>query len=146
MSARRVVRRVNRLGCARHGQAGISRRVDYGAPRSFRQIDAGVDVISSDGQRVGKLEHVLADEQTSIFDGIVIDVALGPGGHRFVDAPEVAEFRERAVLIAVSAGDVDRLPEPSENPAVMQHGGAEDSESELMQKLRRAWDLISGRY
>lgn len=120
--------------------------MDYGAPRSFRQIDAGVDVISSDGQRVGKLEHVLADEQTSIFDGIVIDVALGPGGHRFVDAPEVAEFRERAVLIAVSAADVDRLPEPSENPAVMQHGGAEDSESELMQKLRRAWNLISGRY
>jgi hypothetical protein len=48
-------------------------------------------------------------------------------------------------LIAVPAADVDGLPEPTANPAVMQHGGAEDSESELMQKLRRAWDLISGR-
>ena len=120
--------------------------MDYGAPRSFLQIDPGVDVISSDGQRIGKLEHVLADEQTSIFDGVVIDVAAGPGGHRFVDAPDVVEFRERAVVIAVAAADVDGLPAPSANPAVMQHGGAEDSESELVQKLRRAWDLLSGRY
>lgn len=120
--------------------------MEHGAPRSFLQIDPGVDVISSDGERVGTLEHVLADEQTTIFDGIVIDVVAGPGGHRFVDAPQVAEFRERAVLIDVPAADVDGLPTPSENPAVMRHGGAEDSESELAQKLRRAWDLISGRY
>jgi hypothetical protein len=109
-------------------------------------VDSGVDVISSDGERVGKLEHVLADEQTSIFDGIVVDVALGPGGHRFVDAPEVAEFRERAVLLSLTAAEVDRLHEPSANPAVIQHGGEEDSDSALVQKLRRAWDLISGRY
>lgn len=120
--------------------------MDYGAPRSFLQIDPGVDVISSDGQHVGKLEHVLADDQTAIFDGVVIDVRTGPGGHRFVDAPAVVEFRERAVVIAVAAADVDGLPEPSENPAVMQHGGVEDSEGELAQKLRRAWDLLSGRY
>ena len=119
--------------------------MDHGAPSSFLQVDPGIDVISSDGQRVGKLEHLLADDGTSIFDGSVIDVATGPGGHRFVDAPDVSEFRERAVLIAVPAADVDGLPEPTANPAVMQHGGAEDSESELMQKLRRAWDLISGR-
>ena len=68
--------------------------VDYGAPVSCFYVASGVDVISSDGQRVGKLEYVLADDQTSIFDGIVIDVATGPGGHRFVDAPEVSECRE----------------------------------------------------
>lgn len=120
--------------------------MDHGAPSSFLQIDAGVDVISADGERVGKLEHVLADEQTAIFDGIVVDVTTGPGGHRFVDAPDVLEFRERAVLLALPAADVDELPAPSANPAVVRHGGAEDSESELVQKLRRAWDLISGRY
>ena len=118
----------------------------YGDPTSFMEIDAGVDVVSSDGSRVGALEHVLADEQTGIFDGVVIDVATGPGGHRFVDAPEVAELRERAVLLTLSAGEVDGLPEPSENPAVIEHGGAEDAEGPLAQKLRRAWDLISGRY
>ena len=63
----------------------------YGEPSSFLQAAPGIDVISADGERVGALEHVLADEQTAIFDGIVIDVRTGPGGHRFVDAPQVAE-------------------------------------------------------
>jgi hypothetical protein len=120
--------------------------VDHGQPRSYLEIDEGVDVVSSDGQVVGALEHVLADEPTAIFDGIVIDAKAGPGGHRFVDAPLVAEFRERAVLIDVAAADVAALPEPSENPAVVEHGGAEDTDGPLAGKLRRAWDLISGRY
>ena len=119
---------------------------DYGEPRSFLDVDTGVDVISSDGERVGELEHVLADDRTGIFDGIVIDVSSGPGGHRFVDAPEVSEFFEQAVLLKISAADVDGLHEPSANPAVMQHGGVEDTDGPLTQKLRRAWDLISGRY
>jgi hypothetical protein len=119
---------------------------EYGQPRSYLEADEGIDVISSDGQRVGALAHVLADDASDIFDGIVIDTATGPGGHRFVDAPEVSEFREYAVLLTIAAAEVEGLPEPSANPAVMQHGGEEDSEGPLAQKLRRAWDLISGRY
>jgi hypothetical protein len=128
--------------------AGVRRAsmAEYGQPRSYLTVDAGVDVISADGQRVGALEHVLADEQADIFDGVVIDVSAGPGGHRFVDAPEVSEFREQAVLLTIDAAAVERLPEPHPNPAVMQHDGVEDSEGPLAQKLRRAWDLISGRY
>jgi len=119
---------------------------DYGQPRSYLDAGAGIDVISSDGERVGALEHVLADEQADIFDGIVIDTSAGPGGHRFVDAPEVQEFFERAVVLRVPAAGVGDLHEPSANPAVMRHGGEEDSEGRLAHKLRRAWDLISGRY
>ena len=119
---------------------------DHGQPRSYLEVDEGVDVITSDGQRVGALEHVLSDDSADIFDGIVVDTSAGPGGHRFVDAPDVAEFFERAVVLKLSAAEAEHLPEPSDNPAVMQHGGEEDSESGLSQKLRRAWDLISGRY
>jgi uncharacterized protein YrrD len=119
---------------------------DHGQPRSYLEVDEGVDVITSDGQIVGALEHVLADEQSDIFDGIVVDTSAGPGGHRFVDAPDVAEFFERAVILTLSAAEAEGLPEPSDNPAVMQHGGEEDAEGRLAQKLRRAWDLISGRY
>lgn len=120
--------------------------MDYGEPRSFLDVDDGVDVISADGQRVGALEHVLADDQTDIFDGVIVDVSSGPGGHRFVDAPDVAEFRELAVILRLPAADVESLPVPAENPAVIRHDGEEDSEGPLAQKLRRAWDFLSGRY
>jgi uncharacterized protein YrrD len=108
-------------------------------------LERGADVISSDGERVGTVEHVLRDESTDIFDGLVIDVRLGPGGLHFVDAPDVGEIREGAVTIAVPASEVEQLPKPSANPAVMEHHGAEDSESPLEHKLRRAWEIISGR-
>jgi uncharacterized protein YrrD len=120
--------------------------VSYGEPTSYLEAATGIDVISSDGDRVGALEHILADEQSSIFDGIVIDIRTGPGGHRFVDAPQVTEFYEQAVVIDVAASDVEALPEPTANPAVMENHGDEDSESPLTTKLRRAWNYISGNY
>ena len=119
---------------------------EYGQPRSYLTTESGVDVFSADGERVGALEHVLADEHADIFDGVVIDISAGAGGHRFVDAPQVEGFFERAVALTVDASGVAGLPEPQANPAVMQHDGAEDSEGPLAQKLWRAWDLISGRY
>jgi hypothetical protein len=118
--------------------------VEYGEPIAYSAVKPGADVISSDGQDVGAVEHVLADEDADVFDGIVIDVKSGPGGHRFVDAPEISSCHERAVVIAVSAADVEKLPEPGPNPAVMEHHGVEDSEGKLREKLHRAWDMISG--
>ena len=114
-------------------------------PASYLTLQPGTDVLGADGERVGAVEHVLYDDATDVFDGIVIDVRTGPGGHRFVDAPEVAEIRADAVVLTLASGDVDRLPEPSANPNVMQHGGAEDAESPAERKLRRAWELISGK-
>jgi uncharacterized protein YrrD len=114
-------------------------------PASYLTLEPGADVISADGERVGTVEHVLRDEETDIFDGIVIDVRLGPGGLHFVDAPEVAEIREGSVTIAVPAAQVENLPKPSANPAVMESHGVEDSESRLEHKLRRAWEIVSGK-
>lgn len=116
--------------------------MSYGEPTSYLQAATGIDVISSDGDRVGRLAHILADEQSSIFDGIVIDIH---GGHRFVDAPEVTEFYEQAVIIDIPAADVPNLPEPTANPGTITSHG-DDSDSPLTVKLRRAWDYISGNY
>lgn len=86
--------------------------MSYGEPSSFLQARSGIDVITSDGERVGALERVLSHEATNMFDGIVIDIRLGPGGHRFVDAPEVDTFYERAVVLKIPKADVDALPKP----------------------------------
>ena len=37
------------------------------------------------------------------------------------------------------------LPEPTPGPAVMESHGVEDSESPLERKLRRAWEIVSGK-
>ena len=116
-----------------------------GEPGSYLTLEAGTDVISSDGQRVGTVEHVLRDEAADIFDGLVIDTRLGPGGLHFVDAPEVAEIASDRVLLAISAEEAERLPQPTPSPAVMEHHGVEDSEGKLEHKLRRAWEMVSGR-
>ena len=118
-----------------------SAAMDYGEPSSYLALERGVDVISSDGDRIGVVEHVLADESEDVFDGIVIDTRLGPSGVVFADASQVAEVREKAVLLSIGTSAAEGLPKPSENPAVMEHHGIEDVEG----KLRRAWDAISGR-
>ena len=116
-----------------------------GLPISWLALEAGTDAISADGERVGTVEHVLGDQATDIFDGLVIDTRLGPGGLRFVDAPQVAELREDAAVLTLAATEVDALPEPTPAPAVMESHGVEDSESPLEHKLRRAWEIVSGK-
>ena len=120
--------------------------MEYGSPSSYLALEPGTDVLSSDGERVGKVEHVLADPDADIFDGLVIDVQSGPGGLHFVDAEQVEELYERAVVLKVPTAEVEGLPKPAPAPAVLESHGAEDTEGPLERKLRRAWDLISGKY
>jgi len=118
--------------------------MDYGEPASYLTLEEGTPVVSSDGEKVGTVQHVLADEDEDVFDGIVIDTHLGPGGLHFVDAPQVRECFQRAVELSIPAGEVPDLPKPTPNPAVIASHGVEDSESPLRAKLHRAWDLITG--
>ena len=120
--------------------------MDLGAPGSYLTLSSGVPVYSSDGERLGVVEHVLAEPEEDIFDGIVFDAGQLPGGHRFVDAPKVDEIYEDGVVLSIDAATARALPEPSENPATMEARPDAAEESELERKLRRAWDLISGNY
>lgn len=117
---------------------------DLGAPSSYLAIEPGVAVYSSDGEKLGEVEHLLAVPDDDIFDGIVLDTSVLPGGHRFVDAPEVGEIYERGVVLKIDATAAEALPEPSANPGALE-AGPDDVEGKP-DKLRRAWDLISGDY
>ena len=119
---------------------------DLGPPISYLALEPGIPVFSSDGEALGKVEHVLADPEADIFDGIVLDTSVLPGGHRFADAPVVGEIHERGVVLALDAEAARRLPEPSANPAAVDAGPEDTVPDGIGDKLRRAWDLISGRY
>lgn len=118
--------------------------MELGAPASYLTLESGAAVYSSDGNRLGEVEHVLAEPEEDIFDGIVFDASPLPGGHRFVDAPDVDEIYERGVVL--KPGAEQRLHKPEGNPAAMEATPGDVTESELERKLRRAWDLISGNY
>jgi uncharacterized protein YrrD len=83
---------------------------DLGTAISYLVLKRGTPVYSRDGERVGRVTRVLGDRPTHIFDGIIFDTSAGPGGHRFVDAPEVISIHERGVLLKIEATAVDELP------------------------------------
>lgn len=83
---------------------------DLGAPISYLVLKRGAAVFSRDGERLGRVVRVSRDRKSHIFDGIVFDTTAGPGGHRFVDAPEVGEIYERGVLLTIGADEVESLP------------------------------------
>ncbi len=115
---------------------------DLGPPTSYLAVPEGVPVLTSDGDEIGTLSHVLAEEDKDVFDGIVIDA----DGHRFVDAPVVDQLFENGVTLKLTTEQARSLPEPSDNPATMSTGPDDTADSELTRKLRAAWDRITGRY
>jgi hypothetical protein len=119
---------------------------DLGEPASYLVLAEGALVYCSGGEEVGKVEHVLAEPDLDVFDGIVIDASGLPGGLRFVDASQIDEVYERGVVLTLDSEAAARLPEPSANPAEMAAGADETVPDDLGDKLRRAWDRISGNY
>jgi hypothetical protein len=83
---------------------------DLGAPISYLVLKRGATVYSRDGERLGRVVRVSRDRKSHIFDGIVFDTTAGPGGHRFVDAPEVGEIYEQGVVLTIGVDEVESLP------------------------------------
>jgi sporulation protein YlmC with PRC-barrel domain len=129
------------MGRASSGRGGYPRLVEeLGPPIAYIALEEGTPVYDRRGERIGVVEHVLFDEATDIFDGLIVHTAPLPGHHLFADVDQIAELHERGVLLSVER---DALHEPSEKSA---DSNAEDTvESPLHARLRRAWDWISGR-
>jgi len=118
-----------------------------GDPIAYLALEEGTAVYTSDGEKVGSVEHVLADANVDIFDGLIVDTRSGPlGGFRFADAELVDALYERAVLLQVDRAGFDALPEPAENAAVMRADPDDTTPATAGDRLRRAWDYLSGRY
>lgn len=83
---------------------------DLGDPISYLVAKRGTPVFSSDGERLGRVIEVLAAPEAHMFDGILFDTSRGPGGRRFVDAPEVEAIYERGVVLKIEAAEARSLP------------------------------------
>ena len=98
----------------------LSAMDDLGEPSSYLESARDGRCTRATAQKLGEVEHVLCEPEQDIFDGIVLDTSVLPGGHRFVDAPEVAEVYERGVVLKIDAAAAEKLPEPSANPASLE--------------------------
>jgi hypothetical protein len=83
--------------------------VDEGHAISYKLLERGTAVHSSDGVEVGTVDQVLENPREHIFDGIVVTTS---NGLRFVDAPEVARIAERRVTLSIDAAEAAQLPPP----------------------------------
>ena len=104
---------------------------DLGAPVSYLVLADGTPVFDRSGDRVGTVEHVLADEGADVFHGLLVKTA---DGHRFARAGVVDGLYEHGVIVAVPGAE---LPEPSADPAAQQA----DDEG-LRNGLKKAWDWL----
>jgi hypothetical protein len=120
--------------------------MDLGNPVSYLVLPEGADVMSSDGHKVGTVEHILAVPDADVFDGVIVDMRAGPGGHRFADADQVEAIYERGVVLTLNRNAAENLPEPSENPATMAADPDDVTPDGLDDKLKRAWNYLSGNY
>jgi uncharacterized protein YrrD len=119
--------------------------MDLGAPIAYLALAEHTPVYSSDEQQIGQVTHVLADASEDVFDGLVIGEHAFGHGHRFADADEIAAIYERGVVLTLDRAACEQLPQPTANPAVMRDDPAESDSEFRHQKLRRAWDLVSGK-
>lgn len=111
---------------------------------AYLAVGKGVPVYSSDGERLGRVVRVLSAPNIDMFDGIVFDTTAGPGGHRFVDAPEVGDIYEGGVVLKIDATEAAKLQPPSANPGSLKINPA-DLAGGGPGVLRRAWSAITGR-
>lgn len=118
---------------------------NLGEPGSYLTVSKGVTVYSSDGEDLGRVVEVLSAPNIDMFDGIIFDTTAGPGGHRFVDAPEVGEIFERGVVLKIDAAAAAALPKPGKNPGALEVSADDVAGEPGPGVLRRAWNLLSGK-
>jgi PRC-barrel domain len=117
---------------------------DLGAPSSYLTVSKGVPVYSSDGEKLGRVLNVLSAPNLDMFEGIVFDAGKGPGGHRFVDAPDVGEIFEGGVVLKIDASEAASLSAPDPNPGSVSVDPA-DLVGGRPSFISRTWNRLSGK-
>jgi hypothetical protein len=106
-----------------------------GPPIAYLALKEGTPVYDRDGERIGVVEHV--EGVSGIFEGIVVHTYPLPGRHVFAAAHQIAEIRERGVLLRVRRHELREVSNGPRRPP------PETLENPLLARLRRAWDWIA---
>ncbi len=86
---------------------------ESGTPIAWNVLAKGTPVYAADGEELGKVAEVIADDQKDIFSGI----SLKPGlfkDERFVPADLIEELTDEAVRLSISSAQANRQLEANE--------------------------------
>jgi uncharacterized protein YrrD len=80
---------------------------DAETPIAWPALKKGVPVYSSDGEELGKVASIVADEQKDIFSGLTLDPGVFKH-ERFVPADLVGRMTTRAVMLTLRSAEAER--------------------------------------
>jgi uncharacterized protein YrrD len=78
-------------------------------------IEPGWNVVATDGAEIGRVEEVVGDTGSDIFNGLAVSSGL-LGKARYVPAERVVEIREGEVLLDLPPEAIDDLEEHEPEP------------------------------
>jgi hypothetical protein len=84
-------------------------------PVSWLLIEPGWKVVAADGTEVGKVEEIVGDTGTDIFNGLAVSTQL-LGKPKYVPAERVRRITEGCVELDLGADAVERLDEHDLQP------------------------------
>ena len=85
-------------------------------PVSWLLIERGWKVVDADGDDIGRVEEVVGDISSDIFNGLAVSTGL-LAKPRYVPAEQVGEITEGEVQLKLAAEHVERLEEHEPPPA-----------------------------
>ena len=77
-------------------------------PVAWLVVEAGWEVVSSDGEKVGAIDEVLGDQNADIFDGLAVDHGLLKKA-KYVPSERVGEIVEGRVALTMTPAEFDAL-------------------------------------
>jgi len=109
------------------------RFVAEGTPISYEAAVRGTPVLSTSGNHIGTLEHVLEVRDLDIFEGVVVATHHGL---RFVDAEHIGPITTEQIKTSLTDEQAAALPAP-DGPPVYKVDALADSGHDLHDVIRR---------
>jgi sporulation protein YlmC with PRC-barrel domain len=112
---------------------------DLGAQIASLALQEGTSVYDDRGERIGVVDEVLLEPPGGIFEGVIVHTLPLPGHHLRATPDQIAEIRERGVLLTVGR---EALRE--EDASQRRRAESPPVEPPLERFARRVWDRVAG--